>query len=141
VRALHAGLVAFRQNWSVRFAMLPSLLFVLTTNRLKKCVTIENVAARDPTSARLIVSQVFLLLIEMHAVDWHFICYREFVMVWTSLQSMLRVFRRPLHPMCVCCLDSCGSFDSTVQLIVIRLLRSQLPLRILLQQRRNILSW
>jgi hypothetical protein len=51
-------------------------------NRLKKCVTIENVAARDPTSAQLNVSHAFILHAESYAaVQLFFVCYRKFVMV------------------------------------------------------------
>jgi hypothetical protein len=55
--------------------------FVLMLNRLKKCVTIENVAARDPTSAQLNVSHSFLLRAESFAAVQLFVCYRKFVMV------------------------------------------------------------
>lgn len=53
---LHAGLAAFWQNRSVSHVEFSSPHIGLTLNRLNKSLTIENVAARDPSSAQLIVS-------------------------------------------------------------------------------------
>jgi hypothetical protein len=56
VRGLYAGVVALWENRSVRLTKTFSFSCALTFIRLKSSVTIENVAARDPSSSQLIVS-------------------------------------------------------------------------------------
>lgn len=50
------------------FVKIVSVHDFLTFNRLKKCVTIENVAARDPSFAQLNVSRTLCPLLEVYPV-------------------------------------------------------------------------